>query len=267
MHQEVVDQHNLERDLREAVDQRAFTIAYEPIVDLESGEPRAIEALIRWPHPERGLIGPSDFIGIAEETGLIVPMGEWVLEQACLKLAELQERDPRFKGLKLHVNLSRQQLGHPGLVASVQRAIEHSGIEPERLYLEITENMIMAHVEVVTEALDRIKAFGARVVMDDFGTGHSSLSCLHQFPIDVLKIDRSFVSGEHGKGAIVNAIIALAHNLDLQIVAEGIETEDQIQLLKSLNCGLGQGRYFEGTTHPDTSALLAVTRTDFNQAA
>jgi len=237
----------IEGELREAIPRDEFTLVFQPIVSLASGELKAVEALLRWIHPQRGLINPDDFVPIAEETGLIVPIGTWVLDESCRQIAlwrrELGENAPSC----IHVNVSRRQLLLPNLVKIVKQALERHAIPPECLHLEVTESMIMHDLKTTVATLSELRELGVNIGMDDFGTGHSSLSCLHEFPIDVLKIDRSFIANVkdvQDYSALLQAVLTLADNLSLQVVAEGIEDADQLAVLQTLGCEYGQGFYF-----------------------
>ena len=246
MHQEVLARLNLEKDLRLATEQMAFKLNYQPIIVLETMALRGFEALIRWPHPQRGLIRPDLFIGPAEELGLIVPIGEWVLREACRQVKAWQEL--RGQSLSITVNVSRVQLDDPGLVKTVERVIREAGVDPRYIVLEITESTVMDNIDSVIPILNDLKKVGVRLAMDDFGTGHSSLSFLHQVPMDILKVDRSFVmksaEGNSRYDAIVRTIVHLARDLGMHVVAEGVETARQVLLLKNLKCSYGQGYFF-----------------------
>jgi diguanylate cyclase (GGDEF)-like protein/PAS domain S-box-containing protein len=247
-----------ENDLRRALERDELRVQYQPIVELSSGAIVAFEALVRWQHPERGLIGPGNFVEVAEETGLIVPLGEWVLRQACRQAREWRERFPA-SDVSVSVNLSARQVTDPELVQRVQTALNASGLEPQRLVLEITESAIMQDAAVAR--IDGLKALGLRLHLDDFGTGYSSLSYLHRFPIDALKIDRTFVAtmAESNEArAIVRSILSLAENLHLSVIAEGVETDDQRQMLLGMGCGQAQGLYFsQSLDHGMAGNLLA----------
>jgi diguanylate cyclase (GGDEF)-like protein len=254
-----------ENDLRRALERDELRIHYQPIVDLGSGAILALEALVRWQHPERGLLGPKDFVGVAEETGLIVALGEWVLQRACRQAHAWSEHFPAGRGA-ICVNLSARQVSDPELVARVSRALADSGLPGERLVLEITESAIMETGEAAVLGIGQLKALGIRLHLDDFGTGYSSLSYLHRFPIDALKIDRSFVStmGESGEArAIVRSILGLARSLRLAVVAEGVETEDQVALLADLGCEQAQGLYYSGPLDPAAAEALLCSAHPF----
>ncbi|HYO63538.1 MAG TPA: EAL domain-containing protein, partial [Pyrinomonadaceae bacterium] len=225
MHARAVTQLQMETDLRRAVEREEFFVQFQPIVSLETGEIRSFEALVRWRHPERGLISPAAFIPTAEETGLIVPLGRWVLLEACRQLREWQRVRPEQPALSVSVNLSSKQFTQPDLIAQIQQALHETGLSPSSLKLEITESVVMENIETAAAMLRELRALGVQLSIDDFGTGYSSLSYLHRFPIDTLKIDRSFVASmaENNENMeIVRTIIMLAHNLKMNVVAEGV---------------------------------------------
>jgi diguanylate cyclase (GGDEF)-like protein/PAS domain S-box-containing protein len=247
MHAGVLERLELKGDLQRAIDNGEMELYYQPLVALESGRIGGLEALVRWNHPTRGLVPPSHFIGLAEETGLIVPLGRWVLIEACRQAKELQERFPSDPQMTVSVNLSVRQLQQPGLVEHVQGALQASGLDPGCLTLEITESVLMSDAEVTIVKLTELKAIGVRLAVDDFGTGYSSLSYLSQFPVDVLKIDRAFVHPVNEgaeESALAAAIVKLGEALHLQTVAEGIEHSEQMDRLVQLGCDTGQGFYF-----------------------
>jgi EAL domain-containing protein (putative c-di-GMP-specific phosphodiesterase class I) len=245
--QPTVEQLDLERDLQSALAHDELRLHFQPIVELTSGRISEVEALLRWQHPQRGLISPAAFVPLAEQTGLIVPIGRWVLEEACRRVQAWQPNDVEAAAMVVSVNLSARQLQEPGLAAEVDRILKATGLPASRLKLEITESMAMQHAAVAARMLGELKMLGVQIAMDDFGTGYSSLAYLDQFPLDCLKIDRSFVAslGHHGdRRAIVQAIIALGRSFHLSITAEGIETNDQLQELVRQGCDMGQGFYF-----------------------
>jgi len=247
MHTDVVSRFELEVDLRGALERQELRVHYQPIVQLESEACIEVEALVRWQHPSRGLIAPLEFIPIAEETGLIIPLGLWVLEEACRHAAAWQLLYPSKPPLQVSVNLSPRQFEHADLLTDVQRALEQAGLPPTSLRLEVTEGVIMRDTESSIRTLQKLKNLGIRLAIDDFGTGYSSLSYLKMLPLDVLKIDRSFVRGigqNAEDDAIVQAIISLAKSLGLAVTAEGIETTQQAELLRKWSCEKGQGFLF-----------------------
>lgn len=245
-HRALRDRISLKTDLKRAVADEEFSLRYQPVLDLGTGEVSGVEALIRWERPDHGVVSPADFIPVAEETGLVVPMGAWVLEEACSQLASWRADRPGAE-LSMSVNLSARQLQHPEIVEHVESALRKSGIAPSSLTLEITESVLMDDTEKVLSTLRALKALGVQLAIDDFGTGYSSLSYLHQFPFDILKIDKAFI-GRHGDGKdespLVRAIVELARTLGLRTVAEGIESQEQLDKLQDLRCDLGQGYLF-----------------------
>ncbi len=249
----------LETDLRRAVERGEFSLAYQPIVALRSGRIEGFEALIRWRHDRRGLVSPAKFIPLAEETGLILPLGQWVLAEACRQARQWQDKY-RISPPSVSTNLSARQFQQPGLVADVARVLSETGLDPRLLRLEITETVIMEDADSTIATLRQLKALGVEIAIDDFGTGYSSLAYLRKFPVDLLKIDRSFISGlgrNHEDTTIAHAVIGLGHALSLTIVAEGIETIGQLVQLCSLNCELGQGDHFaQPLPAPDAESLL-----------
>ncbi len=243
MHERVVERLELRGELQQAIDLDQLELHYQPVVRLEGHEILGVEALLRWQHPTRGVITPNQFIPLAEETGLIVPMGRWVLNEACREGVLIQQRFSREEPLAISVNLSVRQLQSDSIVSDVRCALETSGLPPTSLVLEITESVMMSDTEFAVQRLRDLKSLGVRLAMDDFGTGYSSLSYLSRFPVDILKMDRSFVgSGENV--ALQSAIIALGASLDLDVVAEGIELPEQERSLHDLGCELGQGFLF-----------------------
>jgi len=235
---------NLETELRYALQRDQFVLHYQPQIDLESGAVTAVEALLRWQHPEQGLLGPDRFIDILEETGLIVPVGEWLLRTACTEVVGVSVDG---RPLRVGVNLSSRQFTSGGIVEIMQAVLEGSGLAPERLEIEITESLLLRDDRRTLQALTRISDMGVQIAIDDFGTGYSALSYLKRFPIDCLKIDRSFIrdiSTDPDDAAIVEAIIAMSRSLGLQVVAEGVESPEQLSFLRTQGCAVGQGYLF-----------------------
>src|SRR5690349_23379741 len=262
MHARAVSRLQLESDLRQAVEQKEFCVYYQPIVSLETGRLAGFEALVRWNHPRHGLVSPADFIPVAEETGLIVPIGEWVLQEACKHIRECQLAHPTHRSLSLSVNLSARQVAQSDLIDRVKEALAVSKLSPHCLKLEITESVVMENAEAAALMFKQLRALGVQLSIDDFGTGYSSLSYLHRFPLNYLKIDRSFVSRltTDNDNAIVRTISTLARNLGMEVIAEGIETEEQYQQLKMLGCEYGQGFLFSQPVNKD--AVLHLLAAD-----
>jgi len=253
----------LETDLRRALDRNEFTLQFQPIVDIRKMRVHSFEALLRWQHPARGLLAPREFIGVAEETGLIVPIGRWVLAQSCRYAHEWQKYHPRAC---VSVNLSPRELQQANIVETVASILETTKIIPATLILELTEGALSEDPAGVGEKLVRLRALGVKVYIDDFGTGYSSLSHLQRLPCDTLKIDRSFVGRlgeEKGSGEIVQAILSLARNLGMHVVAEGIETRKQLQALRKLGCELGQGFLLSAPLAPEDALALIQKESGF----
>ena len=247
MHGELMSQLKMETDLRRACERDELFVDYQPIVSLESRTLIGFEALARWRHPEFGLVPPKDFIPVAEETGQILTIGQTVLESACRQAREWQTTYPAAPPLFVSVNLSVKQFNQPGLVENIASLLERFQLPPRCLKLEITESVFSDNIEAAVGLLTQLRELGVQLSIDDFGTGYSSLSYLQRFPIDTLKIDRSFVTQmmENEENlAIVRTIVALAQNLGMDVVAEGVETEDQLKLLRKLECENGQGYLF-----------------------
>jgi diguanylate cyclase (GGDEF)-like protein/PAS domain S-box-containing protein len=259
MHQFVMARLQLETDLRRALERGQLRVFYQPFIDLRTGEVSGFEALLRWAHPRHGVILPDEFLSVAEETGLIVPMGRFVLEESCRSIREMQRAHPGHRRLRLSVNLSNKQFFQADLFDQVRRALLSSGLEPDCLGLEITEGVIIQHAESANTRFARLKSLGVQLYLDDFGKGYSSLNYLHRFPMDILKIDRSFVSRvEEAEGnlAILEAIVTLAHQLGMEVVAEGIQTAGQVKRLRSLGCEYGQGYLFSKPVPEEEAADL-----------
>ncbi|HEY7651939.1 MAG TPA: EAL domain-containing protein [Methylomirabilota bacterium] len=253
---------DLELDLRNAVARGEFVLHYQPVVDLPTGRITEVEALVRWKHPQRGLLFPADFVALSEETGLIVPLGRWVLHEACRQTRQWQLAAPAMK-LAISVNLSARQLQQPGLVEEIGAVLRETRLHPGALRLEITETVVMHDAPTTLAKLEALKALGVQLAIDDFGTGYSSLGYLKRFPVDTLKIDRSFVKGigrDVEDSAIVRAVITVAKSLGLSVTAEGIETADQLDQLRALGCDHGQGYFFaKPMTSDRVPALLVAT--------
>lgn len=254
-------QSRLETDLKTALAQEDLYVQYQPIMNLVTGKVSGFEALVRWQHPKLGLVSPGEFIPLAEETGLVIPIGYWVLEQACQQLQRWQQRFPSDQNLTMSVNLSGLQIKDPALVKKVEAILSKTGLAGNQLKLELTETALIENFDLATEQLQQLKTHHIQLSIDDFGTGYSSLSYLQQFPVDVLKIDRSFVSAmtpDNQNLKIVQAVISLAHALELVVIGEGIETAYQQEQLRALGCGQGQGYYY-------AKPLGAVQATEFLQ--
>ncbi|HJX85289.1 MAG TPA: EAL domain-containing protein, partial [Candidatus Angelobacter sp.] len=235
----------LESALRKGLERQEFTVFYQPKVKITNGQIVGMEALVRWRHPELGMVSPAEFIPLAEETGLIVPLGEWVLQTACRQNKAWQAAG--LPKLCVAVNLSPRQFQQPDLLAMVERALKESQLDPNSLELEITESSVMRSTESAIVTMKALKTMGVHLAIDDFGSGYSSLAYLKRFPIDCLKIDQSFVrdvTGDPNDAAIVMAVITLAHSLNLSVVAEGVETEEQLRFLRLLRCDEMQGYLF-----------------------
>jgi EAL domain-containing protein (putative c-di-GMP-specific phosphodiesterase class I) len=224
-----------------------FSVHYQPIVGLDSGDITGFEALLRWNHPTRGAVRPDVFIPVAEQSGFVLTLGAWVLDRACADLRRWRDDYESAAGLTMSVNVSVRQLEHDGLAAQVAGALARYGLAPADLTLEVTESVLMADTEALRARLAELRAIGVRIALDDFGTGYSSLKYLHKLPVDVVKIDRSFVTDLANQAqdpAVVRAVVDLAGQLDLRLVAEGIEEPAQLEVLRGLGCHSGQGYYF-----------------------
>jgi EAL domain-containing protein (putative c-di-GMP-specific phosphodiesterase class I) len=234
-------------ELRQALEREEFVLHFQPIIDLTTEHVVGLEALVRWNHPQRGLVPPLEFIPVAEETGIIADLGDWVLAETCRALRDMPPSAPGQHPLQASVNLSARQISRPDVVERVARVIEATGVDPSRLVLEVTESAVMEDAEAALRALVALKSLGVRLAIDDFGTGYSSLVYLKRFPVDELKIDRSFVDGlcaDADDAAIVASVISLAGSVGLRAVAEGVETSDQLLALRNLGCDLAQGYFW-----------------------
>jgi diguanylate cyclase (GGDEF)-like protein len=255
----------LERDLEHAIASQSFSLVYQPQVELCSNRIVAVEALLRWYHPDRGAIPPSRFIPIAEETGLILPIGQWVLTEACRQAGRWQA-DGRLPAPRMAVNFSANQFCQRNLADSVRRVIDEHGLDPAALEIEITETALMQDPDRSLQLLDKLHDFGISISLDDFGTGYSSLSYLKRFPVNVLKIDQAFVSDlptDRDNVAIVRAVIALAQRLGITVVAEGVETPEQLDFLRNEGCDLVQGYYFQKPAPEDDITALLMSKQPF----
>jgi EAL domain-containing protein (putative c-di-GMP-specific phosphodiesterase class I) len=248
MNARAVERLELEGDLRLAIERDELRLFYQPLVSLQTGEVNEVEALLRWQHPRRGLLGPAEFIPLAEETGLILPIGRWVLAEACRQMRGWQRRRRGDQPLVLSVNLSPRQFQQAGLVEQVADVLRETGLDPGSLRLEITESRLMEDAPATVRTLDALKGLGVRLAVDDFGTGYSSLNYLSRFPVDTLKIDRSFVlalgEDDESSVAIVRAVATLGHALGMEVTAEGIETAEHLGYVRAVGCDHGQGYYF-----------------------
>lgn len=261
MHSQVMQRLELEADLREAVDGDSFFVEYQPIVHLATGTIYGAEALVRWKHPERGLVAPADFVALAEDTGLIVPIGRAVLREACVRAKDWCGRQRRGRAFRISVNLSARHFHEASLVDDVHDALASSALPPDMLTLEITESVLMQQSPQLLDKLKALKALGLQLALDDFGTGYSSLGYLQRFPIDILKIDRSFVDtiGTDGADpALTRAIVALGRTMGIETIAEGIERPEQRDALVSIGCTLGQGFLFARSMSADEFATSMV---------
>ncbi|HYE75585.1 MAG TPA: EAL domain-containing protein [Blastocatellia bacterium] len=253
MHTRVAAQLQLETDLRRAITRKEFRLCYQPIINLNSRQVVGFEVLLRWPHPEQGLIPPTRFIPIAEETGLILPISQWVLREACQQMRQWQIQIPSQQSLTISVNLSGKQFSQPDLIDYIKQVLAETGLDASCLKLEITETALIDNPEAAIVMLSQLKDLGIHISLDDFGTGYSSLSYLHRFPIDTIKVDRSFISriNRPKDSEIVRTIVALAENLGLDVVAEGVETDEQADQLVEMHCKYGQGYLFSKPVNED----------------
>lgn len=261
MYAQTLQLSQIETDLRYAIERQEFVLHYQPIISLKNGKVTGFEALIRWQHPEKGLVYPGDFIAIAEDTGLIVPIGEWILLEACRQMRTWQEKVSSASKKHISINLSSRQIKQFDFVDKLTKILSGTGLNGQNLRLELTETMLMDRGEKTIELLGEIKAQKVQLSIDDFGTGYSSLSYLHRFPIDALKIDRSFVSPIDADGnncEIVNTIITLAHSLGIKAIAEGVETAHQLAQLRKLGCDEAQGYFFSKPVNSQLAEAFLV---------
>ncbi|PSN11194.1 GGDEF domain-containing response regulator [filamentous cyanobacterium CCP5] len=268
MHTQAVKRLTLEHDLQLAIIQQEFIAYYQPVIDLNTRKLTGFEALIRWQHPLRGFISPDDFIPVAEETGLIVPISRWMLQAACEQMATWRQQFPHADDLKISINLSGSDLLQADLIDTIQQVLSQTQLPATALALEITESMLVQNIETTTDLLHQLRAMGFRISIDDFGTGYSSLSYLYNLPVDYLKIDRSFVSNMQPGNKnykIVQAIVGLSDQLQIGAIAEGIETEQQLEWLKLLGCELGQGWLLSRPLNPAAATALLAAGYSFSQ--
>lgn len=249
-------------EVSHAIEEGQFVIHYQPQVSLRSRKLVGFEALVRWRHPKRGLVSPGEFVSVAEETGLIVPLGDWILDQSCRQLAAWRREIPGTEALTMHVNIASAQIGREDTPDRVIACLQRHELPPEALHLEITETSVIEKPGVTARVLEKLRQGNVQVWLDDFGTGHSSLSSLHRFALSGLKIDRSFVSQMElpNSGLITKAILALAHNLGLQVTAEGIETARQADELEEWDCEFGQGYYFSRPVPASTATKYILAQ-------
>jgi predicted signal transduction protein with EAL and GGDEF domain len=262
MNMRALERLELEHDLRRAVERNEFVVHYQPNVSLASGKIVGFEALVRWEHPERGLLSPDEFVRVAEETGLIVSIGEMVLKEACRWAKRWHALSPSDNKPAVCVNLSARQFWEPGLADTVNRILDETGLDPHYLGLEVTESTAMSDVQATAATLEDLQGLGVRAIIDDFGTGYSSLSYLERLPVDYVKIDRSFVGGlgkEPGAAVLASGVISLAHALGLRVIAEGVETDEQLEQLREMGCDLAQGFYFAKPLSGEEAAALLET--------
>jgi diguanylate cyclase (GGDEF)-like protein/PAS domain S-box-containing protein len=259
LREHAVKRLELEGDLRSALGQNQMQVFYQPIISLVTGKITGFEALLRWFHPQRGSIPPTSFIPVAEETGLILPIGRWVLKEACRQLAAWQARFPSDPPLTMSVNISSRQFTQAGLIEQIQQILDETGLDPRTLKLEITESLLMEHSKTMLVILKILRKMGIQLLIDDFGTGYSSLGYVQRFPVNTIKIDRIFInqmSAQDHQTEIARTIIQLANELDLDTIAEGIETEEQLMMLKNLKCMYGQGWLFSKAVSSDEIEAL-----------
>jgi EAL domain-containing protein (putative c-di-GMP-specific phosphodiesterase class I) len=257
MYERAIYRLEAESDLRRAIEREEFVVHYQPVVNLQTGELWGMEALVRWKHPERGLLSPDEFVPVAEESGLVIPMGGQVFKEACLRAKGWQEVHPRTPNLVMSVNLSARQLSRWDLAETVARILGETGLEGSRLTVDVTEAAYVRALAGNTVALDGLREMGVRISIDDFGTDYSSLSYLKRLPADALKIDKSFVKGlgEDAKDtAIVRMIIELAHTFGMEVIGEGVETAEQVALLEKMGCDFAQGHHFSQPLPPEAAS-------------
>jgi EAL domain-containing protein (putative c-di-GMP-specific phosphodiesterase class I) len=247
MREQALSQMRTETEMHQAIERDEFLVYYQPILNIQTETLTGFEALVRWKHKTHGILSPVQFIGAAEDTGIILPLGKWILRESCRQLRHWQKTIAAASGLTVSVNLSSRQFLQPDLEKQITETLAETGINPNSLKLEITESHLMENTEMATQTISSLRAAGVELSIDDFGTGYSSLSYLHRLPVSYLKIDRSFITQmieSEENSEIVHTIIRLAQNLKMKVIAEGIETKQQLAQLKSLNCEYGQGYIF-----------------------
>jgi EAL domain-containing protein (putative c-di-GMP-specific phosphodiesterase class I) len=263
MHAEALARLQIENELRRAVDNQDFLLYYQPIVSLATGRIEMVEALIRWRHPERGIVAPADFVAVAEETGLIIPMGRWALHEACRQVQAWQEELCWDTPLRLSANLSVRQFGQIDLVRMVTATLNETRLPATSLHLEITESAIISQSHPAVNIIHDLRALGVAIHLDDFGTGYSSLSYLHRIPLDAIKIDRAFISAidsENLSREVVRAILGLVRAVGVDAIAEGVTSETQVDVLRELGCEYAQGYLFSRPLPPDEMRTLLSQR-------
>ena len=266
MYTQALKRLQLENDLRRSIEKEEFELCYQPIVNISTGILAGFEALIRWNHPEQKMISPAEFIPIAEETGLIIPLGKWIIKQACYQLRQWKDQfNENYDFVMMSINLSGKQFSDPNLMENIDEILAQYQLSGSNIKLEITESILMDNTEAATYTLENIRARDIQLSIDDFGTGYSSLSYLHRFPVNTVKIDRSFISRmkpNDDNVEIVKAIITLAHILNMDVIAEGIENEAQLTHLRSLECEYAQGYHFAKPLNvQDAETLMLECRT------
>ena len=270
MHASAIRRIEVESELRTALDEKQFVMYYQPTIDLQTGRLTGVEALVRWNHPRRGIVAPMEFIPLAEESGLIIPLGQWAIQESCRQIRIWQKEIPANEPIALNVNLSARQLRHPNIVRDIADALDDSGLLPSRLILEITESVLMVDTSATISRLVQLKSLGVRLAIDDFGTGYSSFAYLRRFPVDIIKIDKSFVDGvatEPTASALVDAMIRIGKTLQLETVAEGVELVEQADRLRTLKCDIGQGYLFSRPLPSDAISAFLQERSASGQEA
>ena len=261
MHKAAMHRLTLEPELKRAIDDKQLVLYYQPIVDFKSAKISGFEGLVRWIHPEKGLVPPDVFISLAEETGQILQIGKWVLEEACRQAAIWESWDGRFEDLAIGVNVSAQQFSRPEFIATIGGALESAQCRCSSIKLELTETAVIDNTRLVGEVVKQLQQLEIKTALDDFGTGYCSLSYLHSFPFDTLKVDQSFVRNieqEPRNREIVQSTIMLAHKLGMEVIAEGVETQAEVDVLAAMNCDYGQGHFFSRAV-PEKEASRLLT--------